>query len=525
MKKNMGFLKAAIMAAGLPALVLAFGLAACDTGTGPGPGPSGNQAVTALNLTDYVTAPAVGDTPAASLAENPPQYTGSIAWNTGAATFDSGTNYTATVTLTAKTGYVFNGVPNFTHSDAQSVNSAAGEGGSITVTIAFEQVLEPGLYVGGAVTATDVSGQSGSGLIAQSLAWLASNASSSTVYTIKLSKNETLPPRTLANLHSANNVTVTLTTVNPTPRTVQLSQKGSLFTVGSNVTLILAGNVIIKGRPDNDTYLVDVNGGTLELEGSAKITGNTSDAYRHAGSGVAIRSGTFNMKGGEISGNRNTRDGGAGVRIYGDGAIATFNMSDGTISGNTGTHGAGVFMQSRPGSSNSNIFTMTGGTITGNIAADPDNIWGSGEGGGVSVCDSSNSETPSTGTNTFTMSGGTISGNTADYGGGVFVVKNHTASTCTFNMTNANGGGTISGNTATYGGGVGISKGNFAKTGGAITGNTATSPTEMVFVVNAAGDNAEAYRNTDAGAGVNITVTWGGSAYTVLDGVTQVPSE
>ncbi|GHV91045.1 hypothetical protein AGMMS50268_15480 [Spirochaetia bacterium] len=140
-------------------------------------------------------------------------------------------------------------------------------------------------------------------------------------------------------------------------------------------------------------------------------------------------------------------------------------------------------------------FVMYGGTITGNTAA---------AGGGVYVD-----------TGTFTMSGGTISGNTANhssegFGGGVAVMNSGT-----FTMS----GGTISGNTANIaGGGVVVMPGStFTKTGGTITGNTGSNPNTAtngfngryghavyVFVDGTTGDR---YRNTDAGTGVNISIT------------------
>jgi predicted outer membrane repeat protein len=73
---------------------------------------------------------------------------------------------------------------------------------------------------------------------------------------------------------------------------------------------------------------------------------------------------------------------------------------------------------------------------------------------------------------TFTMSGGTISGNEAGNGGGVYVAD----ADSTFNMI----GGTIGGsaankNTATNGGGVYVASGTFILSGGAISGNYASS--------------------------------------------------
>jgi hypothetical protein len=506
---------------GMLCIVLVFGLliAGCDTGNGDQAGTPHNLVVTARNLTDYVTAPAVGATPAASLAGNPPEYTGSIAWDPGDASFAGNIEYTATVTLTAKSGYEFEGVPVFVHTGAKSVNSTAGGGGSITVTVVFDPIFLSGLYVGDSTSVQDVSDQNGNGLIAKSLAWLGSNASVSTAYTIKINADETLAPVTLssANLHSASDVTVTLTTVNSTPRTVQLSEQGEIFRVESNVTLILAGHVIIKGIEENNTRLVRVDGGTLELKDSAKITGNSSTSTSDSGGGVVIHSGTFNMSDGEISGNHILEGGGSGVRIYSDSTTSTFNMSGGTISGNTSTHGSGVFMNNN-GTGSTSTFNMSGGTISGNTATSSQG----GMGGGVAVHDRSPAETSSGGTNTFTMTGGTISNNTATMiGGGVFIMKNQTTGSNTFDMS----GGAISGNTAAYGGGIALYHSNFAKTGPAsITGNTADSSAKAVLVLKTLSleeDNIEASRDADAGSGDDITVTWAGSTYTSLTGVTH----
>jgi hypothetical protein len=76
------------------------------------------------------------------------------------------------------------------------------------------------------------------------------------------------------------------------------------------------------------------------------------------------------------------------------------------------------------------------------------------------------------GSGNFTMSGGTVSGNLASYGGGVYVDGNANSSSSygSFMMN----GGTISRNTAHTGGGVFVygDNSNFTKTGGIIYGDT-----------------------------------------------------
>jgi hypothetical protein len=359
--------------------------------------------------------------------------------------------------------------------------------GTATVT-----VTGPGLYVGTATTP-----QAGTETLAKALTWLNSNAEDNTSYTIKLGADENLAPTTLSTsiLNGKIGVTITLTTADTTPRTVQLSQKGSLFTVSNSVTLTLAGHVVIRGRSDNDSPLIRVGsngalGGTLELKENAKITGNTSSHSNtggESGSGVRIRSGgTFNMSGGEISDNHVPLEGGGGVRLSGDDSHnSTFTMSGGTITGNSATHGGGVFIHSHSATA---TFTMSGSAAISNNTAHA----GGADGGFI--------------------------------GGGVFI--NGEDGTDTFNMS---GNAVISGNTAGIGGGVGIMKGTLNKTGGSITGNTASgfdAPEighvaigHAVFVPNVTEDGMEAYRDSDADTGDNITITWDGSSYTTKTGV------
>jgi hypothetical protein len=477
---------------GVPAIaLLAAGMAliGCDTGGGT----AGPAAVSALDLTGLVARPVEGETP--NTAINAAQYTGTIAWKesggagvTGA--FAINTAYEAVVTLTEKSGYTFAGVGanSFTHySGAESVSNAANSG---TVTIVFSETKNL-LFVGASGTA-----ETDTGTLAKAFTWLASNAENSTAYTIKLNANESGGPKTLnsASLNSKTGVTVTLTTVDTTPRTVQLSSRGVLFTVGSGVTFSLDGNAVVKGRADNNSPLIRVtSGGTLELKGSAKITGNTTNIpYDNTGgSGVQVTSGgIFNMTGGEISGNHIPYEGGGGVYIgsHGGGNV-TFNMSGGKITGNTAAHGAGVFVRVHPGYTGT--FTMSGtAEISGNTA--------SGVGGGVWVNAREDDNPTAEGNGTFNMQGGAITGNTAGMGGG----------------------------------GVGLMKANFAKTGGTIAGNNASTFTvpgvgsvtlgKAVFAVTSDDiDGLAGRRNADAGATDNITVTWNGTSdlYSVTTGL------
>ena len=247
---------------------------------------------------------------------------------------------------------------------------------------------------------------------------------------------------------------------------------------------------------------VYVSSGTFNMYGGS-ITGNKAQDAQGRGGGVYVYSGsgTFNMYGGSITGNRATGDGGG---VYKSGSNSSFNMYGGSITGNTAnSYGGGVYVDGGG-------FTMSGGTKTGetntatyggggvcvdcgkftmSASADGQNIPSitgnnaTENGGGVYVVGSSS---------TFEMTGGSITGNNAAYGGGVCVSKNGSfemsGSSCiTNNKADSYGGGvninyasatftmkggSITGNNAAYGGGV-YTVNEFKMTGGSITGNNA----------------------------------------------------
>lgn len=119
-----------------------------------------------------------------------------------------------------------------------------------------------------------------------------------------------------------------------------------------------------------------------------------------------------------------------------NGSLTVYDcIGDGEITGGNVNNsiGGGVYVAGRAS------FTMNGGSITGNQAADG---YSNANGGGVAVEDGA----------VFIMNGGEISGNTAQNGGGVFVGGYASLETPggTFNMN----GGEISGNFAeSYSGG------------------------------------------------------------------------
>ena len=119
--------------------------------------------------------------------------------------------------------------------------------------------------------------------------------------------------------------------------------------------------------------------GTFNLYGG-NITGNQTDGNYNDGTtfgaGVYVATySVFNMYGGKITGNMG-HSGGGGVYVaptYADSSRAVFNMSGGEISGNSSLYGnsSGVYV-------NGGEFIMSGGSITGNA------------GYGVYLCDYKN---------------------------------------------------------------------------------------------------------------------------------------
>ncbi|MDR3302585.1 MAG: fibronectin type III domain-containing protein [Spirochaetaceae bacterium] len=292
--------------------------------------------------------------------------------------------------------------------------SAYGTAASGTPTI------NAGLYDG----AIDTAHRVGSLNLSGAISYLSTNIVSGHNYFIVLESDESASPISLA--YPGKTVGITLVGIGE-ERTISLSANGSLFTVGSGVTLTLDNNIMLVGRSDNTTSLVNVySGGTLIMNDGSKITGNTNLTYGSANSGgVGVSSGgSFTMNGGTISGNSARYHGGG---VYSSG---TFTMNSGVISSNsTQYNGGGVYSVG--------TITMNGGTINSNTAST------AGSGGGAYSY------------GIFIMSGGTISGNSAyNMGGGVY-------SSGTYTMN----GGTISGNTNFFAGAVYIAtRGIFKKT-------------------------------------------------------------
>jgi len=143
-------------------------------------------------------------------------------------------------------------------------------------------------------------------------------------------------------INVSGNVAVTGTTTptfgSVTGLEVTLKGSGKLYldSPGSLLMIGIAGQTVV------------LDSAALTLEGT---TGNTSSL-------VTINNGAFKLKNGKVTDNTSTTNGG-GVNL---GTNATFDMYGGEISGNAGSNGGGVYV------GGGSTFTMYGGEISGNTA-------------------------------------------------------------------------------------------------------------------------------------------------------------
>lgn len=332
--------------------------------------------------------------------------------------------------------------------------------------------------------------------LSSKMRWLSANVQSDNNYLVEVNANEAVSPVALS-FDGVKNSEITLKGVGAKPVILNLKEDGSLITIGTGITLIIDGNIELRGKDENDSPLIMVNPESKLILKNGKICANecsnvrAQSITRYYGGGVHLK-GIFIMDGGVIADNiLDTRNESYGGGVFID-KSGNFTMNGGTISGNKVS---GLRMNGGGGVYNNGIFTMNNGNIINNSSSSIVSAYEvtTEGGGGVYV------------NNTFIMNNGNISNNTASSGGGVCInnetnaiftmnngkiTKNNTGVVVhgKFNMNN----GEISGNTymglllysnfvmkdgkiADNGnGGVHIrEKGNFTMEGGIISGNTA----------------------------------------------------
>ena len=146
---------------------------------------------------------------------------------------------------------------------------------------------------------------------------------------------------------------------------------GAIYMRG-NGTINISGSAQITGNSSSlDGGAILMGWGTINISDSVKINNNTANRW---GGAICLRQDsnqvtTLNMRGGEISGNRATKEGGA-VHVLDKDCM--FYLYDGKITGNTSGDGGAIYLNQEP-----SWLIMQGGEISGNTA--------SGNGGGVYI--------------------------------------------------------------------------------------------------------------------------------------------
>ena len=146
---------------------------------------------------------------------------------------------------------------------------------------------------------------------------------------------------------------------------------GAIYMRG-NGTINISGSAQITGNSSSlDGGAILMGWGEINISGSAKINSNTASRW---GGAICLRqdsnqSTTLYMRGGEISGNRATKEGGAVHVLDKD---CQFFLYDGKITGNTSGDGGAIYLNQEP-----SWLIMQGGEISGNTAT--------GNGGGVYI--------------------------------------------------------------------------------------------------------------------------------------------
>ena len=185
---------------------------------------------------------------------------------------------------------------------------------------------------------------------------------------------------------------------------------GTLNISGGAVT----GNEVIKGHEDNGGGIY-VNSGTLNLSGEGYVTNNYKECdcqpceddmdNKHGGGGIALaNSTTMNMSGGYVTGNYSGLAGGGIYAGFWNGGVE-FTMSGGTIAGNVAERGEGGGLRIAGGTKG--VIRADGKVYITNNKTNSDDDWG---GGGIFVQEKG----------TLTIIDALITNNSADgFGGGV----------------------------------------------------------------------------------------------------------
>ena len=266
--------------------------------------------------------------------------------------------------------------------------------------------LRAGLYNKNSPTGSDtplsITSQLGANVIEKAMNYI---GTSTGIYTLVL--DEDITAANSINFNK-NGVILTIDSINTTERVISkmggITDGNALFVVSNGATLTIIGHVTLEGKKsdasnsyqNNQDAVVRVLGGTLNLRGNAKITGNMHDSAsssRYGGGVYAKGDGagsqaTIMMTGNAEISNNSVYDGGGGVYLEewanltmnpnGTGTPKIFGNRVQGSSGAADTYGGGVYV------GEDCIFTMNSGEIYGNRVENYDD---NALGGGVYIAD------------------------------------------------------------------------------------------------------------------------------------------
>lgn len=212
--------------------------------------------------------------------------------------------------------------------------------------------------------------------------------------------------------------------------------EGASLWVGAGTVTI--DSVLSNGYSIGRSFLSDpvagAKGGLIYQEGGAITCSSTISAYNNAATGLYLAGGTFTLAApGKIYECNNSNAKGGGVYVTGidENLYGTFNMTGGEISGNDAAYGAGIYVTEK-GRAN-----LSGGSIKSNYAEDM--------GGGVYLAEG-----------TLELNGTQILNNTASVNGGGIWMNAGSTPAGRINFGPNAQAESIAGNTATSGSGGGV---------------------------------------------------------------------
>jgi hypothetical protein len=397
--------------------------------------------IESVNLTNYIPAPVTGAAPVTSFTAE--TYRGTVVWTTGGGTaaplFEEGAVYKAAVSLYPAAGYSFPASVPVTHGGG-AVAAFTGEPRQGTITFPVTSLLA---FFSGPFSGSSAAG-TGDMDSAVDLIKAAREADHPSLYLQLAPRTTEEVGLTTANRditgglvlkheNLAADTSPAFVTIDGGKRVIQMTDSGTLITVGPGVTLTLR-NITLRGSGQNTAPIVKEDGGTLILETGVSImedakvsfSGFTTkadsavdeirDAYNSddpleiklsPGTEVVDLNGNSDLGAGLVLDSTNSP---ASVTI--DGQERTVRLDANSAGGSLITVGAGVTLTlknitlaGKDGNNAALVRVEAGGTLIledGAVIRDNKNT--AGNGGGVAVGVGG----------TLTMEGGTINGN-ADY--------------------------------------------------------------------------------------------------------------